>query len=47
MGKKRTVEHASEFGAAWNTRDLDFIMSFVADNAVYHASVVPTEWVHR
>ena len=36
-----TLERATEFGAAWNSRDPDLVASFFADDGVYHASVGP------
>src|SRR5262245_4850885 len=36
-----SVERATEFGAAWNSGDPDFITSFFTDDGVYHASVGP------
>jgi ketosteroid isomerase-like protein len=38
---KMTRERATEFGAAWNSRDADLVASFFADDGVYHASVGP------
>lgn len=34
-----TLERATEFGAAWNSRDPDLIASFFVDDGTYHASV--------
>ncbi|MGH8766358.1 MAG: nuclear transport factor 2 family protein [Burkholderiales bacterium] len=39
MSKSMTIERATEFGAAWNSRDADLIASFFTDDGVYHASV--------
>ena len=39
MSKAMTLERATEFGSAWNTRDPDLVTSFFADDGVYHASV--------
>lgn len=36
-----TLERLEQFGAAWAQGDLDALMSFVADDCVYHASVGP------
>lgn len=36
-----TLERATAFGAAWNSRDPDHVASFFADDGVYHASVGP------
>ncbi|HLX81590.1 MAG TPA: nuclear transport factor 2 family protein [Burkholderiales bacterium] len=36
-----TVERATAFGAAWNSRDPDLIASFFAEDGSYHASVGP------
>jgi len=41
MGTKMTHERATEFGAAWNSRNADLVASFFADNGSYHASVGP------
>jgi ketosteroid isomerase-like protein len=41
MSKIMTLERATEFGSAWNSRDPDLVASFFADNGVYHASVGP------
>lgn len=41
MSAKMTLERATEFGAAWNSRDPDLIASFFAEDGVYHASVGP------
>jgi ketosteroid isomerase-like protein len=41
MSKAMTLERATEFGAAWNSRDPDLVTSFFADDGVYHASVGP------
>ena len=41
MGKSMTPERATEFGAAWNSRNADLVASFFADDGVYHASVGP------
>jgi uncharacterized protein (TIGR02246 family) len=39
MSKIMTLERATEFGSAWNSRDPDLVASFFADDGVYHASV--------
>jgi ketosteroid isomerase-like protein len=36
-----TIERATEFGAAWNSRDPDLIASFFTEDGAYHASVGP------
>lgn len=36
---KMTLERATEFGSAWNSRDPDLIASYFTDDGVYHASV--------
>jgi len=36
-----TVERATEFGSAWNSRDPDLVASFFTDDGAYHASVGP------
>jgi uncharacterized protein (TIGR02246 family) len=36
-----TLERATEFGSAWNSRDPDLVASFFAVDGVYHASVGP------
>ena len=41
MSKMMTLERATEFGSAWNSRDPDLVASFFADDGVYHASVGP------
>ncbi len=41
MGAKMTRQRAAEFGAAWNSRNADLVVSFFADDGVYHASVGP------
>ena len=41
MSKAMTMERATEFGSAWNSRDPDLVTSFFADDGVYHASVGP------
>ena len=41
MSKAMTLERATEFGSAWNSRDSDLVASFFADDGVYHASVGP------
>jgi ketosteroid isomerase-like protein len=41
MIKSMTVERATAFGAAWNSRDPDLVASFFTDDGVYHASVGP------
>src|SRR5258706_16208598 len=41
MSKTMTLERATEFGLAWNSRDPDLVASFFADDGVYHASVGP------
>ena len=38
-----TIERATEFGAAWNSRDPDLIASFFTEEGVYHASVGPDQ----
>jgi ketosteroid isomerase-like protein len=43
MRKSMTLERATEFGAAWNSRDPDLIASFFTENGVYHASVGPDQ----
>jgi ketosteroid isomerase-like protein len=39
--KSMTVQRATEFGSAWNSRDPDLVASFFTDDGVYHASVGP------
>ena len=39
MGERMTTERAVEFGAAWNTHDVDLVVSFFAEDAEYHASI--------
>jgi nuclear transport factor 2 (NTF2) superfamily protein len=39
MKKAMTVQLATEFGAAWNSRNPDLIASFFVEDGVYHASV--------
>lgn len=39
MSAKMTLERATEFGGAWNSRDPDLIASFFAEDGAYHASV--------
>lgn len=39
--KFMTVERATEFGSAWNSRDADHVASFFAEDGVYLASVGP------
>ena len=41
MSKAMTLERATEFRSAWNSRDPDLVASFFADDGVYHASVGP------
>jgi ketosteroid isomerase-like protein len=41
MSKTMTLERATEFGSAWNSRDSNLVASFFADDGVYHASVGP------
>ena len=41
MSKTMTLERATDFGSAWNSRDPDLVASFFADDGVYHASVGP------
>ncbi|HYF60636.1 MAG TPA: nuclear transport factor 2 family protein [Burkholderiaceae bacterium] len=41
MAEKMTLERATEFGAAWNSRDPDLIASFFTEDGAYHASVGP------
>ena len=41
MSNTMTLERATEFGLAWNSRDPDLVASFFADDAVYHSSVGP------
>lgn len=41
MSKSMTIQRATQFGAAWNSRDPDLVASFFADDGVYHASVGP------
>lgn len=41
MSKTMTLQRATEFGTAWNSRDPDLVTSFFADDGVYHASVGP------
>jgi len=41
IGKSMTLERASQFGAAWNSRDPDLITSFFVEDGSYHASVGP------
>lgn len=43
MSKKMTLERATEFGSAWNSRDPDLVASFFADDGIYHASVGPDQ----
>jgi hypothetical protein len=43
LGKSMTLERATEFGAAWNSRDPDLIASFFTEEGVYHASVGPDQ----
>jgi ketosteroid isomerase-like protein len=38
-----TLERATEFGAAWNSRDPDLIASFFTEDGAYHASVGPDQ----
>jgi uncharacterized protein (TIGR02246 family) len=41
MSKTMTVARATDFGAAWNSRDPDLIASFFTEDGSYHASVGP------
>ena len=41
MSNAMTLERATEFGSAWNSRDPDLVTSFFADDGIYHASVGP------
>jgi ketosteroid isomerase-like protein len=41
MGAKMTLERATQFGAAWNSHDVDQVLSFFADDCEYHASFGP------
>jgi taurine dehydrogenase small subunit len=41
MSKTMTLERATKFGSAWNSRDPDLVASFFSDDGVYHASVGP------
>jgi hypothetical protein len=43
VSKSMTLERATEFGAAWNSRDPDLIASFFTDEGIYHASVGPDQ----
>jgi len=36
-----TLERATAFGSAWNSRDADLVAGFFAEDGVYHASVGP------
>ena len=36
-----SLERATEFGSAWNSRDPDLVAGFFAEDGVYHASVGP------
>src|SRR5262245_29033819 len=36
-----TLERATAFGAAWNSRDPDLVASFFTDDGAYYASVGP------
>lgn len=38
MTKTMTLERATQFGSAWNTRDPDLVASFFAEDGVYNAS---------
>ena len=38
MGAKMTLERATQFGAAWNSHDVEKVVSFFAENGEYHAS---------
>ena len=38
MSAKMTLERATQFGAAWNSHDVEKVVSFFADNGEYHAS---------
>jgi hypothetical protein len=39
--KTMSLERATEFAQAWNSRDPDLVTSFFADDGVLHASVGP------
>jgi ketosteroid isomerase-like protein len=39
--KAMTLQRATAFGSAWNSRDPDLVASFFAEDGVYHASVGP------
>lgn len=39
--KKMTVERLREFDDAWGLKDVDALMTFMADDCEYHASVGP------
>lgn len=41
MSTFMTLDRATEFGAAWNSRDPDYVASFFTEDGVYHASVGP------
>ena len=41
MAAKMTIERATEFGAAWNSRNADLVASFFTDDGAYYASVGP------
>jgi ketosteroid isomerase-like protein len=41
MGAKMTLQRATEFGAAWNSRDADKVASYFAEDGEYHASFGP------
>jgi hypothetical protein len=43
MRKSMTLERASEFGAAWHSRDPNLIANFFTEDGVYHASVGPDQ----
>ena len=36
-----TLERATAFGSAWNSRDPELVASFFAEDGAYHASVGP------
>ena len=38
MSAKMTLERATQFGASWNSHDVEKVVSFFADNGEYHAS---------
>jgi ketosteroid isomerase-like protein len=43
VSKSMTVERATEFGSAWNSRDPELIASFFTEDGAYHASVGPDQ----